>query len=646
LTVRRLLVDRAGTLWIGGSNGGWRLRPGAPRAEPLRLEDGTPLPVDINALVEDPNGRIWIGADPGLYTVAPGSDRLQPLRIKPDQGSGLSAASIVGLLVDRRGVLWMDTADGLYRLRDVQGGEAEFEAISARLGIAGHAFGANLLEDHLGRIWTLRYMYDPAAGSLYPLTRGDGVDLGTVWFRAYHKTHDGLLLFGGSRGLAVIDPARFRPWSYEPPLVATELRINGQPQPTGPMAAGLRLTPDQRSFSIEVAALDFTAPERNRYAYRLNGFDRDWIEGDAGQRVASYSNLWPGEYRLEVRATNRNGTWSRHELSIPITVEPAYWQTGWFAAIVLLTLTGSGFAGHRLRVARLRRRATELETEVARRTRQLEGMHADLVSSHEQLSRAHARLLETQQQLVMQEKMASLGQLVAGVAHEINTPLGIAVTVASMLSDSSREAKRRLDAGELRRSDLVTYFERAVEGTRMVDESLARAAQLVRSFKQVSIDRDSDQRRKFNLEDYLQTLLQSLEPGCRRRSVRFALDCQHGLELNSYPGAIAQVITQFTQNALLHAFVDRGGELRISAQAVEQGVELRFADDGAGIAAEDLPHIFEPFFTRRRFNGNPGLGLHIVYNLVTARLGGSIQVISELGAGTCFVLRLPRVAPE
>jgi len=648
LTVRRLLVDSRGTLWIGSSPGLWRLPAGGDALLPVRNADGSPLREDVNALVEDPRGVIWVGCDPGLYTVDVGADALRPIDVRADGGSGLSAASVVGLLVDHNGNLWMDSADGLYRLRRQVDARAEFEAVSARLGIGGKAFGANLMEDASGRIWTSRYVFDPASDALYPLTRADGVDLGTVWFRSHFRTRDGLLLIGGSKGLLVIDPAHFRPWAYEPPVVVTELRVDGQPQRFGSATPAIELAPDQRSFAVEVAALDFTAPERNRYAYRLQGFDRDWIDADATQRVATYTNLWPGEYRLQVRGSNRSGAWSRHELSLPVIVHPAFWQTPWFAGLGLLALGSSVVGGHRLRTARLKRHALALEREVAQRTGQLAQANEQLQHSHDNLRAAHSRLLETQQQLVMQEKMASLGQLVAGVAHEINTPLGVAVTAASMLSETTAETKRRFDSGELRRPDLAAFLDLAIDSSAMVDVNLARAAQLVRSFKQVSVDRGSDDRRHFDLCDYLRTLVESLQPACSRSGVELALDCSLQIDVDSYPGALGQVLTQLTQNALLHAFDPaQAGHIRIAAAPLDDGrVELRLTDDGRGIPAADLPHVFEPFFTRKRSAGNAGLGLHIAFNLVTVRLGGEITVASDPGHGSCFVLRLPREAPE
>ncbi len=241
--------------------------------------------------------------------------------------------------------------------------------------------------------------------------------------------------------------------------------------------------------------------------------------------------------------------------------------------------------------------------------------------------------------------MASLGGLVVGVAHELNTPLGVAVTASSLLGERAGSVRRAFESGELKRSDLAAFLDTAREASAMVDRSLERAAQLVNSFKQVSVDQGSDERRRFELGDYLRTLLRSLEPGWKRRPIRFELEVEPGLDLDTYPGAIAQAVGQLIQNALTHAFAEgEGGTLRLTARAVgDARVELVLEDDGRGIPPEALPHVFEPFYTTRRGRGGTGLGLHIVYNLVTVRLGGQIAVHSE-GRGTRVVLDFPRRA--
>lgn len=638
--VRRLLVDRDDTLWIGTDGGLARRTAGSSHLEVLHAVDGSVLRADVNALVQSGDGRVWMGGSTGLYTVDPAAPALRPLPLRAKDGVAPIQAGVVGLLVDRADQLWADTPNGLHRVRELATGAVSFEPISARLGAAGVPFGANLLEDGDGRIWSQRFVYDPHRDSLYELGRADGADLGTPWFRAYAATRDGLMLFGGSEGLMVVDPTRFRQWTFRPPLTITELKIGGVLTPLAAPEKGFSVTPEQRGFSVEFAALDFTAPQRNRYQYRLDGFDAGWIDTDASRRVVSYNSLNPGPYVLRIRGSGRTGVMSASELAIPVTVIAAFWQTWTFKLLVLAMAVLCLVGGVRLHNLRIRRRAQELEKLVARRT-------AELTQAKEGAEQALQQLQSAQEELVAREKMASLGQLVAGVAHEINTPVGVALTASSYLSERSEALRRALDSGTLQRSELSSFVAQTHEASTMIGQNLTRASDLVRSFKQVSVDRSSDDRRRFDLHDNLRAVVTSLELTWKRRPVHLHLDCPQRIELDSYPGALGQVITNLIQNALLHAFDEgRGGTMRLSA-GLSGGdrVRISFEDDGNGIGAAELARVFEPFFTTRRSQGGSGLGLHIVYNLVTAKLGGRIEASGEPGLGMRFVLTLPLKAP-
>ena len=270
----------------------------------------------------------------------------------------------------------------------------------------------------------------------------------------------------------------------------------------------------------------------------------------------------------------------------------------------------------------------------------------EIFSAMQALEQAYAELKETQASLVQAEKMASLALLVAGVAHEINTPVGIAYGCATHLSTRTRALVDSFEAGGLKKSDLTAYVATAGEATRLIQQNLTRAAELIQSFKRVAVDQTSQEQRRFELSTYLGEVVTSLGPQLRKSRHSLAVDCPDGIEVNGYPGALSQVITNLIINALTHAFDgDADGRMALTAMLAGDGeVELRFSDDGKGIPEEHLPRIFEPFFTTRRGAGGSGLGLHIVYNLVTQTLGGRIAVDSRLGGGTTFTMRIPRNA--
>ena len=370
---RRLLAASDGRLWAATQDGIYRLAPGQAAFERVARADGQPLSGNVNAVVQSADGTVWVGANTGLFRAAPGAAALQPVRAA--DGADLGSPVVLGMVVDRAGQLWVDTNAGLHRWRTPGDGLARFEAVRSP---GGGAFGANLLEDGQGRIWSHQHVFDPRDGRVHELTSADGVDFGTGWFRAYTALADGRLLFGGSTGVLVVEPGQLRPWRYEPPLVVTDLRVNGERLPPARLQPALVLAPDQRSFSVEFASLDYSQPDRNRYRYRLEGFDADWIETGAELRVASYGNLTPGRYALQVQGSNRLGAWSTRTLSLAVQVRPAWWQTWWARLGVLGLVLGGVWGLVQLRTRLLRRRQAELEAKVRERTQALEALSREL----------------------------------------------------------------------------------------------------------------------------------------------------------------------------------------------------------------------------------------------------------------------------
>jgi len=258
-----------------------------------------------------------------------------------------------------------------------------------------------------------------------------------------------------------------------------------------------------------------------------------------------------------------------------------------------------------------------------------------------------SELRRTQEELIQAEKMAALGSLVAGVAHEINTPLGNTLTATSHLADQGDLLAARLLENRMRRTDLEQFMGLVGETTILMLTNLERAVELIQSFKQIAVDQTSGERRQFDLKAYIDEILLSLRPRLRKTRHEVEVDCPKDIIVDGCPGALSQVLTNFVLNSLLHAYgEDDAGHLSITVrQPKPDWIELSYADDGAGIPAEIIGRIYDPFFTTRRGSGGSGLGLHIVYNLVTVSLGGHISVRSEPGGGTRFLVRFPRVIP-
>ncbi|MCS0581179.1 GAF domain-containing sensor histidine kinase [Massilia pinisoli] len=259
------------------------------------------------------------------------------------------------------------------------------------------------------------------------------------------------------------------------------------------------------------------------------------------------------------------------------------------------------------------------------------------------LEQALHQLQEAQSELVRKEKLASLGQMVAGVAHEINTPLGICVTATSHLVQELKLTREELAAGAMTEDSLNAFFDIVDQSLRIMTTNTQRAAALVRSFKQVAVDQSSDDIRSFNLGTYLNEVLLSLQPKLKGRPIEVAVDCPKDLVLESFPGAVSQIVTNMVVNSLMHGFErDQRGHITVHAALDGDHVVFEYADDGAGMDAETLAKLFDPFFTTKRGSGGSGLGGHILYNLATNVLGGSLRVESSPGQGLRYHLRFPR----
>lgn len=280
-----------------------------------------------------------------------------------------------------------------------------------------------------------------------------------------------------------------------------------------------------------------------------------------------------------------------------------------------------------------------LEHRVVARTEELQQANRELATTLETLRVA-------QEELVRNEKLAALGALVAGIAHELNTPIGNSLMVASTLVDQTRSLSTQYASNSLKRSELETYVNDARTAGDILMRNLQRAADLVTGFKQVAVDQTSSQRRKFLVAELVSEIMLTLWPSVKKTNVIVRQEIPATLQMDSYPGPLGQVLANLVNNALLHAFEGRpAGNVTISARADSGWVELTVRDDGVGIPPDNLNRIFDPFFTTKLGAGGSGLGLHITHNIVTGVLGGRINVKSETGSGTVFILTLPVLAP-
>lgn len=266
--------------------------------------------------------------------------------------------------------------------------------------------------------------------------------------------------------------------------------------------------------------------------------------------------------------------------------------------------------------------------------------------NHQHLQKALENLEKSQTRLVEREKMASLGELVAGIAHEVNTPIGIGITAISHLDNTVKDLSRRYQAETLTPSDLETFIQEALEGVGITQKNIIHAAELIKSFKQVAVDQTSGNKRKVNLKQHFLDILLSLRPQLNRTKHSVQVHCDESIHCTCNAGALTQIVTNLVMNSLIHGFEGiEQGSIDIFLTLENTTIKLIYKDDGVGMQEELLQKIFEPFFTTKRGQGGSGLGTHIIYNQVNQALGGEIAVSSSPGEGIEFSISFPQQGP-
>ncbi len=283
----------------------------------------------------------------------------------------------------------------------------------------------------------------------------------------------------------------------------------------------------------------------------------------------------------------------------------------------------------------------DLEKKVDERTQELKQSYEEIAQANEELVNQYEQITKMKDYLVESEKMNALASLVAGVAHEVNTPVGIGITASSHLNDLTASLSNMIKSDNINYAMLNEYLEDVKEAAEIIEKNLTRAGKLIQAFKKLSVDQSSEPMRDFNVLEYLSEILLSLSPKIKKTNIKVHVHCAKDVKFHSYPGSFAQIITNLVMNSVNHAYEkNEEGTIHIKVEKNPEGISVYYSDDGKGIDKKSLSRIYEPFYTTKRSLGGSGLGLSVVYSLVTHKFNGSIECESKLGSGVKFKMEL------
>ena len=679
--VTALLEAEDGRFWIGTAARGLALYDrstgdaqffGARRARTGAAQGGLPEGARIRSLAETRGGVVWVGTEAGLcrFDDADGG----AFSCLP----GVAGATVYALWADGA-TLWAGTDGGLVRVG--AGGVERYTA--AATDLPGDDVYA-VVPDDTGTLWLATSggiaRFEPVTETFAPRL-GGGADRTPATAAA--RGPDGRLYFGGTRGLLAFDPQSLRPLNVVPPeVVITGVDIAGQPAEPGgaldaaaPLARRVVLDPDQDYLTIHYAGLHYCDPPRNTYRVRLDGLDDDWRPVGRA-REATFSTLPPGDYTFEVQAANADGVWGSEAASLAVTVRPPWWRTWWalvgFGALAIGGLVQADrWQRRRLLQSereRAERREAELRAETAEaehrkaqaeleRAREVRAANAKLEAANERLETSLRELKEAQAQLVQSEKLASLGQLTAGIAHEIKNPLNFVNNFADLSVDLAAELRAEIvGAADRPARDLLDEIDPLLDdladNARRIHEHGQRADRIVRAMLLHSRG-GSDDRGRVDINGFVEEYANLAYHGARANDsdLTVALDRdfdEAAGEVEVVPQELGRVLINLLTNAF-HA-VSRAGRdhpaVTVRTRRDGASVVVEVADNGTGMPDDVRSRVFEPFFTTKPTGEGTGLGLSLAHDIVTQVHGGELVVTSEDGVGTTFTITLPATLPD
>jgi diguanylate cyclase (GGDEF)-like protein len=629
---------RGGLLWLGTAGGLIRFDPKTGASKKFTHDPADPHSRSVtttSVVMESADGSVWVGswhAMGGLDRLDQASGRFQHFRHDPRNPASLLDDTIRAVFEDSRGTLWVGTEKGLNRMESDADGKLRFRTYTTRDGLATRLVTA-IREDAAGNIWAGSLegfsRLDPDSGKISNYYSADGLNSG-IYNNASWLAADGTLYIGGQDGLTMIRPELLGSDTPLPAPVLTRLSVSnhllhdGQQEENFSLDGvvsrprALALSWREPMVSLEFSAMHYTSPDLNRYAYRLDGFDRDWVHTDAQRRVATYTNLKPGNYVFRLKAANHKGVWNEQELTFPIAIPPPFWQTWWFRLFLALLLLTALFSAYRWRTGKFKRNQLRLRKLVHESTRQLEESHAEL-------SKAYQALLVARDEAV--RASAAKSEFLANMSHEIRTPMNAIIGMTQLAMRHELEPKLR------------NYLEK-VDGAA---HWLLGILNDILDFSKIEAGKVELECSVFSVDEVVAKLRNLLGIAAREKGMMLRFVIGDGIPplLLGDAMRLGQVLTNLLNNAI--KFTEQG-EVRVTIQRVTEkagGAWLRFEvrDTGIGLSRKQCQRLFQTFTqadssTTRKYGGT-GLGLSISKRLVEM-MGGEIGVESRLGAGSTF----------
>lgn len=613
-------------LWAGGSMGLARIAlDGTAAPKIFRFNRENPNSLSDNSaqiLFRDSAQRLWVGTWKGLNLLEDEeTGRFRRFVNDPQDPESLPSDIVNGICEDRKGRIWLATANGIGIFDPQQQGKARFTRLGRPQGLPSGTVLSVIAREDGGIIAGTGdglSLVDPQSFAIRTFGPAEGMHVRTFWAGSATRLGDGTLGLGGFGGLAMIRPGPLPKWDFRPPVAVTELRIGSQ---TVPRTDDIVVRPEDGGFQVDFSALDFSAPESNRYAYRLVGNDADWTLVDAHHRTAGYTHLPPGSFRLELRGSNSAGVWSTPPTSLDVRILPAWHQTMWFRVLAGATFLAAMATAVQARRAYYRRREQYLTSQIAAKTAEAETAMMRALAGEEEACRAKEAA----------EAAAQLkSRFLAIIGHEIRTPLNGLLGMLQLL-DARGFAKGQREllatakqAGETLRELVESVLEYGRDGARSTEITL----------------KDMELRRLAT--EAMELVRQQAE--AKGISLTLGIEPEGPIWVRGDPIRLSRILINLLGNAV--KFTERG-EVSLAITALPENgrrrLTIEVTDTGIGIAPEIRDAIFGDFIqaddTIARKYGGAGLGLAISRRMAT-HMGGTLSVESTVGVGSTFRLNL------